>query len=142
MRDLLADGFRYDLWANLKWLSVLDRFEDRPRAEAIFRHILGAQRIWLARSLSEEEVPVLPESLDESLPLINEAWLEFLRISDPEAFVSYTNLKGESWFNTVEQIARHVVNHGTFHRGQLRGLAQAEGWDDFEDTDLIRWMRE
>ena len=142
MRDLLADGFRYDLWANLKWLSVLDRFADRPRAEAIFQHILGAQRIWLARSLSEEEVPALPESLAEGFPMISEAWLEFLRISDPEAFVSYTNFKGESWFNTVEQIARHVVNHGTFHRGQLRGLAQAEGWDDFEDTDLIRWMRE
>lgn len=142
MRDLLADGFRYDLWANLKWLSVLDRFEDRARAEAIFRHILGAQRIWLARSLSEEEVPALPEPLAEGFRLINAAWLEFLRISDPEAFVSYTNFKGESWFSTVEQIARHVINHGTFHRGQLRGLAQAEGWDDFEDTDLIRWMRE
>ncbi|MBX7133181.1 MAG: hypothetical protein K1X67_10940 [Fimbriimonadaceae bacterium] len=142
MRDQLADGFRYDLWANLKWVDILPRFQDRERAETVLRHVLNAQHVWLTRSLSAEEVPNLPADLTEGLQSMNAAWIEFLRISDPEAFVSYTTFKGEPYFNTVEQIARHVVNHGTYHRGQLRGLAQAEGWDDFEDTDLIRWHRE
>ena len=142
MRDQLADGFRYDLWANLKWADALQRFQDRERAELVLRHVLNAQHVWLTRSLSAEEVPNLPEDLSEGFQVMKTAWIEVLRISDPEAFVSYTTFKGEPYFDTAEQIARHVVNHGTYHRGHLRGLAQAEGWEDFEETDLIRWHRE
>ena len=39
-------------------------------------------------------------------------------------------------------MAHHVLNHGTYHRGHLRGLAYAEGWDDFHDTDYSAWLRE
>jgi uncharacterized damage-inducible protein DinB len=141
MREQLVDGFRYDLWANLRWLPTLEKFADPEQAGDIMRHILRAQHIWLTRTISEEEVGPLPEDLDAGLNQVHEAWVELLRISDPGAFVSYTTLKGESCFSTVEQIARHVVNHGTYHRGQLRGLCQAEGLEGFEETDLMGWYR-
>lgn len=142
MKELLIEGFRYDAWANRAWLPVLLSFRDPERAEAIFRHILLAQRIWLVRTLSEEEAPPMPESLGDAIEALHRAWLHLLDTCDPGAFVSYTTMAGEPYFNTVEQIARHVVNHGTYHRGELRGLAKAEGFDGFPETDLIRYLRE
>lgn len=141
MRELLIDGFRYDRWANLAWLEALPTFADRDRAESIFRHILSAQRIWLVRTLSEEEAPPPTDDLGEAIDRLHQGWIGLLETCDPGAFVSYTTMAGEPYFNTVEQIARHVVNHGTYHRGQLRGLKQAEGSEDFPETDLIRYFR-
>ncbi len=43
--------------------------------------------------------------------------------------------------NFVSEITEHVINHGTYHRGHLRGLAEAEGIS-FPDTDLIVYLRE
>jgi uncharacterized damage-inducible protein DinB len=42
----------------------------------------------------------------------------------------------------VSDIAAHVVNHGTYHRGQLRERAEADGLDDFPETDLILFFRQ
>lgn len=42
----------------------------------------------------------------------------------------------------LSEVAHHVFNHGTYHRGHLRGLADAAGFEDFPETDLIRFYRE
>lgn len=141
MREHLAEGFRYDLWANRLWLDALDNYGNPATAEAIMRHILAAQHRWLVRCLSEEEVSPLPDDLRAGLEDVHTQWLELLRICDPGAFVSYETMAGDPHYNTVEQIARHVVNHGTYHRGHLRGLAAAEGLEAFPETDLIGYYR-
>lgn len=142
MREQLIEGFEYDLWANRKWLSVLPTFAEPDHAKEVFAHILRAQHIWLTRVVSEEEVAEPSEDLEEALESLHHRWVDLLRTCDPGAFVSYTNLSGQAFFNTVEQIARHVVNHGTYHRGQLRGLMDAQKSEGFEETDLIRYYRE
>lgn len=143
MRQQLQEAFDYDLWANAKWLECLPHLGNhRARAEEILSHILKAQHIWLTRSLSNEEVADLPDDLVTGFNQLNAAWKEFIGISDPTAFVSYTNFSGESFFRMVEEIARHVINHGTYHRGHLRGLAEASGFEGFPETDFIRFLNE
>lgn len=139
---MLLEGFDYDLWANERWLLALDRFRDRERAEAVMAHILRALRSWLERCADPETVPAETGELLGDFRNVTLAWKSFLETSDPKAFVSYTNMAGEPFFNELADIARHVVNHGTYHRGQLRGLAMAEGLDDFPETDFIRYCRE
>lgn len=39
------------------------------------------------------------------------------------------------------EILRHVVNHGTYHRGQIAVLLKLHG-ADFPDTDYISWLNE
>ena len=141
-RETLIEGFVYDRWAKERWLAILGDMPDPTRASGIFRHIVGAQNTWLKRCLSEEEVPDLPEDPGQAVIQAHEGWVELLQTCDPGAFVAYTNLQGESHFNTVEQIARHVVNHGTYHRGHLRGLCEAAGFAGFPETDFIRFARE
>lgn len=135
MRDFLIEGLEYDLWANQKWSPMAGQL---AQVEPILRHVLRSQRIWLERCLGEESMRAWPEALDDALKAANEDWIELIRISDPEAFVTYER-NGNAHFETIEQIARHVINHGTYHRGQLRGLAEGL---EFPETDFILFIRE
>ena len=135
MRVFLSEGLEYDLWANLKWVALLNQL---PQAEAVLRHVLQSQRIWIERCLGVESVRPWPDDLEAALRTANEDWKELVRISDPEAFVTYDR-NGKTHFETIEQITRHVINHGTYHRGQLRAYAEDL---EFPETDFILFIRE
>lgn len=136
----LKQGFEYDLWANLQWIEVLPRFTSSGRAHAVLDHILGAQRIWLERVGGVVPSPDL-ERGDRARSSAAE-WTRIVSLPDPGRVIAYHNLSGVPFSNTFEHIALHVINHGTYHRGHLRGLADAEGLTDFPETDLIRFYRE
>ena len=137
----MAEGLRYDAWANELWIQTLPLFRDKIRAENILRHTVQAQWIWLNRVLGEEETNPVPENLLEAVVSLNTAWQECLIPADPGAYVVYNKFDGEQCFSSVLEICLHVINHGTYHRGHLRGLAEAEGLTDFPETDLIKFFR-
>lgn len=138
----LLRAFDYDAWANDKWAHQLTRFKNSSRAIAIFQHILDAQRIWLERCGVGFEFDKTDEDLGHVSRRMAQVWRLFLDDADLDQEVAYVNMAGQHYVNTVEQIALHVINHGTYHRGHLRGLAESEGLDDFNDTDLILYFRE
>lgn len=142
LRSDLLERFDYDLWANKQWLPTLGKFKDISRAQATFEHILTAQRVWLSRLGVEVSQAGEDMSVGDLLALVNRAWKMVLTDGMIEQPVVYQNRSGMEFSNTVGQIAAHVVNHGTYHRGQLRGQAQAEGLDQFPETDLIVFYRE
>ena len=76
------------------------------------------------------------------MSFVNNAWKMVVTDTPLDLWIDYRNMAGFEFKNTVAQIATHVVNHGTYHRGQLRGLAQAEGLEAFPETDLIGFYRE
>jgi len=146
MKDWLLPGFDYDLWANLKWLNVMGEFKNKDRAQKVLDHILVAQRLWLDRidgdttkSLNEYETLVADES---QLKQAVDDWKSQLAKTSLDHAFHATRMDGTKWEFTFGQTARHVLNHGTYHRGHLRGLADAEGWDGFEDTDWSAWLRD
>ena len=141
MREILHQSFQYDLWANEQWLSVLEKLEPADVAKDIFGHILFAQHLWLQRCISVEEVAEIPSDLNQATTELNRAWQDLIRISDPYAYVSFNTMDGNASFRMLEEIARHVANHGTYHRGELRGLARAQGFADFPETDFMRYLR-
>ena len=51
-------------------------------------------------------------------------------------------MKGEEFKNGVEGILFHVVNHGTFHRGQILTMLRELGFTSFPSQDLITFLRE
>ena len=55
--------------------------------------------------------------------------------------VSYQNIRGQDFNNTVGQIIAHVMNHGTFHRGQIITMLRGAGYKDLKQTDLIAFFR-
>lgn len=138
----LIEGFAYDAWANVRWIEALSSSPFEQEGTAILEHIVQAERIWFDRVFGDEQLPPQSGDLAADVRAIGAAWAEALVPADPGAYVVYTNMAGNTYYNTVEQIGRHVINHGTYHRGQLRGLAQAHQWTGYPETDLILYYRE
>ncbi len=141
LKRAVAEGFAYDLWATQLWLTKLGSFKDLARAQQIFEHMLFAQRAW-QRRIGYDTVQDSDMTLDTLFKLVNDVWVTILKEQELTTLVTYQNLQGITYTNSIGQMMRHVINHGTYHRGQLRGMAEAEGWDDFPETDMILWFRE
>lgn len=141
LEQWLQFAFDYDAWANRIWAQRIGDFRNPERATQIFQHMINAQRIWIERCGAQVEFDKHDEHLANVAENMAQAWRMVLDATDLDEDVAYKNLRGEPFVNTVAEIALHVINHGTYHRGHLRGLAEAEGLE-FSDTDLILFFRE
>lgn len=135
--NYLKRGLEYDLWANQQWLDCLDRTGAGEPDRSILQHILGAQKSWAMRchGISVTEPPK-PDLTKESLQEIHDLWMKVLDTRELDEFISYKRYNGDPNEMQISWMAMHVINHGTYHRGELRGLRRARGDEDFPDTDI------
>lgn len=136
--EVLCQGFQYDVWANRAWFAYL---ESKPGADpdrSILSHILAAQEIWLRRCCGESPGTMpTPQFTERSMADLHDGWIRFLEALTADPVVEYRNTQGVSYRQTASRIARHVIDHGTYHRGELRGLCLARDEWDFPDVGLI-----
>jgi uncharacterized damage-inducible protein DinB len=151
----------YNEWANIKVADVLREVEDQiyfqdnkssfPSIAKTVLHIWDAQHIWVKRmqgqSQSKWPSASFKGSKDESLNGLIESSTElstFLH-SKQKSFLStvypYKNMKGEPFENTYEDTLFHVVNHSTYHRGQIITMLREAGVTQLPSTDLIHYLR-
>lgn len=138
----LTEGFRYDLWANRLWLECLDRKHAVDRDRKVFGHLLSAQKGWLSRvahGISPTSLPIVDQTI-ETMTAMSEEWVAAIESANEDRIVNYNRTTGEPNSSLLSEIAMHVVNHGTYHRGELRGLCLARGDDDFPETDRILYV--
>jgi uncharacterized damage-inducible protein DinB len=136
VKEELIQLFEYDLWANLKWFPLCPEPPYRP----IMEHVIRAQVIWLERCGGQRTFGAdNPYDLLESVHL---AWVAHVDESDLEETISYRNSMGISYQETRLEICRHTINHGTYHRGQLRMLAEISGLTNWPETDYILYLRD
>jgi uncharacterized damage-inducible protein DinB len=143
--------FAYDAWANRESLASLRSAGDGAPEKARKRlaHVVGAQRLWLARVDGAPGPPpvVWPDlTLDEIGKSIGELaarWellvsgLDAVEVARP---VSYVNSKGEPWTSKVGDVLTHVVFHGGYHRGQIASDLREAGFEPAY-TDYIEAVR-
>ena len=106
-------------------------------------HIFLADRIWFARTV-DPRVLKSDEPFPEQWPRIQKRWEDWataLSHQDIKRVVDYKDLKGNEHRTPVWQIALHVVNHATLHRGQAMSLLRELGVAP-PPTDLIFYYRE
>jgi uncharacterized damage-inducible protein DinB len=142
-RDV-ADMWHYDLWANRLWIDTLLKFPEPKRPDEVMTHVLFAQWIWLQRCNDffklDLDLPAKPEAPSVTLAeQLNGLWLLILDRVRPEQVLDYTNLAGKAMSVPFGDVVRHVPNHGTYHRGHLRGLAEAQAVTDYPETDFSLW---
>ena len=137
MKEHLLELFDYDFWADSLWIEYLAGRESSADELEQMAHLLGSQRMWITRvgGVSPTEF-VLPEPTLETLQDLNHRWKQTLESRELNEVVNYKRTTGEALSLTVKQIASHVINHGTYHRGVLRGIALNQDRWDFPDTDL------
>lgn len=138
--EILIDGFDYDMWANRSWFAYLkEKGLDDPDM-AIFAHMLGAQEIWSRRveGVPPTSMPKFAPSEDKILELHKE-WTSHLQSRSDDPLIHYKRFDGSPQHLRLSQIARHVIDHGTYHRGELRGLCRARNAEDFPETGLAAY---
>jgi uncharacterized damage-inducible protein DinB len=62
------------------------------------------------------------------------------RLGDAEEVIAYKAFNGTAYSSKLSDIVRHVVNHGTYHRGQITTMLRQLG-KKVVSTDLILYYR-
>lgn len=135
----IAALYRYDSWANELLLDVVSRLtpeeftRDLKNSHGSIRdtltHVVWAEWIWLQRWKGASPTTVFSPADFPNLERLRELFRAvaaerdaLLRDLAAEALlevVAYRNVKGESWRYPMWQQLVHVVNHSTYHRGQV-----------------------
>lgn len=160
MLDDLRDLYAYNLWANLRAMEACapltsgelhrDLGSSFPTLIGTLAHILSAEWIWLER-WSGRSPAGLPDDWDLStLQAIRWRWAEvetrraeILASLTEEALaapVAYRNTRGEPFLAPLGQLMRHVINHSTYHRGQIATMLRQLG-HPAPQTDLVLYHR-
>ncbi len=139
--------WEYDLWATERWLQALVRFPEPGEPDRVATHIHWAQWVWLGRVNEAAGLGLtLPgEPKAPSIVLareLNRLWADAMDRLEQETPVTYRNQAGAEFVSPFGDIARQIILHGAYHRGQLREMAEAQGLPDYPESDFILWSRE
>jgi uncharacterized damage-inducible protein DinB len=115
-------------------------------------HTLSGECVWLARWKGETPTRMLaPESYPDFASVSN-AWLDheanlrrFFEAIDEQGIqkvMPYRTLAGIESAAPLWQMLQHVVNHASYHRGQVTTLLRQLGAAPPKGTDLITFYRE
>jgi len=163
MRDHYIQLAAFNVWANKRICDFIaanltsEQIEkvlvsSFPSVRKTINHICDAEAIWLERlrgNLMNDWSEHRGESFNEELTAFLEksiALLEFLKAKN-EAFISgnisYVHRSGIHYNEPASEILTHIINHSTFHRGQLIMMFRQLGFTEgIPKTDFIAYARE
>lgn len=115
-------------------------------------HICAAEHIWITRLKGERFQGLQnPERLSD-VDAARKNWSELegemreqLARLGPEAVertIEYQDLRGNDQSDLLWQMLQHVVNHGTYHRGQITTMLRQLDAPPPKSMDLIAFYRE
>jgi uncharacterized damage-inducible protein DinB len=151
--------FDYNAWANTRVLGAVESlppeqfFRDLgnsfPSVRDTLAHILGAEWIWLRRWHGESPSQGLPAadfptaaSLRGRFSAVEGERRAFLDTVSEERLArpfTYRDMAGNQHVLPLVHSLAHVVNHGTYHRGQVTTLLRQLGATPVS-TDMSRFF--
>ena len=132
----------YNAWADERLIVHL-RALDRPQGvDGVLAHLAMAGETWLARLDGTQSPSELWPSLAFEESAVRLAAVN-ARLREPreERPIHYRSFAGDPFENSVAEILTHVLNHATYHRGEIAGLLLAAGLEP-PLTDYIVYLRE
>lgn len=115
-------------------------------------HLHGAEWVWLLRLQGKSPTALLPHERFPDLGAARSAWAEseaglraFVAGLDAAALdrtLDYRLLNGAPGSSRVWHIVQHLVNHATYHRGQVTTMLRQLGAASPRSQDLIAFYRE
>jgi uncharacterized damage-inducible protein DinB len=148
MKKYFLKLYQYNAWSNTRVLNCLSRQNIKDeKILTLMGHVVAAQFLWLHRikGLPPPDVKLWGEySLKQLLILAEDAgkkWIDFVESTDEfDRELTYTNYINELYTNNVEMIMVHLVNHSSYHRGQVAMLLRQKGFEPI-NTDFITYDR-
>lgn len=146
----------YNLWANTTVCGWLEQISDEQWNQEIISsfntiqetvlHIISAENAWLQR-FKKEPFDWLQSTFkgtkEEHIQLWkknSEGFKEFVDAFDENDLntnLDFKRLNGDAYSMPYYQLFAHVVNHATYHRGQLVTMLRQVGFTNITYTDLL-----
>lgn len=162
MKELLKDYTKFNIWANERICRILEALPDDiidkelkssfSTIRKTIYHIWDAEAVWIkrlnGRSLNEGPSETFNGSFEEfKADFLGGSGKLFMYVINKDAkqieqSLAYKNIKGEPFTNKIYHIIQHVVNHSTFHRGQIVTMLRTAGITELLPTDFIAFARE
>lgn len=147
MKDHFLRLFAFNSWANDQVLEALSNQSVSDEIRSKMSHILWAEWAWLCRikgipiDKSSVKNHLTNEELAEKALENGRAWRKILESNpDFETIFEYKLMNGTESRSCLADIITHVVNHGSYHRGQIATLLRQEGLIP-KPTDFIGFTR-
>ncbi len=152
----------YNYWARDRVLDALATITPeqfiRPMGNSFksvrdtVAHICAAERIWITRLKGENPQGFQEPDRLRDVDAARKEWAELesemrdqLARLGPEAAelrIEYQDLRGNDQSDVLWQMLQHVVNHGTYHRGQITTMLRQLDAAPPKSMDLIAFYRE
>lgn len=154
MKEHLLELLGYHGWATRNILNHMAKLPSHlyqeslvsvfPSLSQVVNHMYDVDQIWYARinkdyQRVERDLDNIRNALSAFESLHHEM-VNFVRTQDPRMTIHYQNSKGESFTNRLEEIIHHIVNHGTYHRGNIAAMLRQLGQTGVS-TDYIYYLR-
>jgi uncharacterized damage-inducible protein DinB len=153
--------YQFNAWANARTLQSLESVaEDQLYVDlknsfgsiyGTLLHLCGAEDIWLQRLQGADPGIFMKKENYKTVEEIRVRWGEVekgwntyisqLTESELQRNLVFHNMKGEEVTQKVWHSLQHLVNHSTYHRGQITTLVRQVGGIP-QSTDLIIYYRQ
>lgn len=152
----------FNYWARDRMLSAVEPLSNEQYTRDLgnsFRsirdtllHMYSAEWVWYTRWQGSSPTEPIPFDRFADLAALSAGW----RILETEirtfvggladtaiaGAIDYRLMSGQPGRSLFWQMLQHVVNHGTYHRGQITTMLRQLGAQAPKSTDLIAFYRE
>jgi uncharacterized damage-inducible protein DinB len=152
----------YNYWARDRMLDAVAKLPADQYAKPLGNsfssvrdtvvHIYGAEWVWFSRFKGENPGALPKPEGFADLPSLVKTWGDIeagwrslvANLGDDEldVVITFKTLAGASAHSPLSQIIQHVVNHGSYHRGQVTTMLRQLGAEPPKSMDLIFYYRE
>jgi uncharacterized damage-inducible protein DinB len=153
--------YEYNAWADRRVLdaaSALSREQFTKQMGSSFSsvrdtlaHIYGVEWLWLERFQGRSPAAIPDDAEFADIAKLKASWAMFeprllsfargLTQEDLDRVMEYKTMKFGVYRNPLWQSMQHLVNHGTYHRGQVTTMLRQLGAQPIL-TDLMHFYRE
>jgi uncharacterized damage-inducible protein DinB len=150
----------YNLWADERLLTACSQLTDAqytrevggsfPSIRGVVTHIGGVAHAWRTRFEGGEVTTLLAEAevgaADAAMREVRQAHDVLMReasrsVDELNQIFTYRSIRGIQVSLPRWAVLRHVVNHGTYHRGQIANMMRQVGVAP-PSTDYFLWAME
>jgi len=111
-------------------------------------HIYAAEWAWCERWHGRSPAALVPPDRFADVAALRRAWIEneasirtFVNTTPFDRVIAYTLFSGQSGANALWQMVQHVVNHASYHRGQVTTMLRQIGAKPPKSMDMIAFYR-
>lgn len=153
----IQELYEYNRWANARMLDAASRLTPEQFTKDLrsshrsvrdtLTHVMSAEWIYLKRWQGTSPKAMLVPSDFPTISLLRARWAavereqaDFVSNVTEESLktiIAYVNTKGEAWSYPLWQIIVHVVNHSTYHRGQVMTMLRQLGAEPVATDFLV-----